>query len=247
MSKLVPALLIAVLFAACAGEPETAAETEAPATSSPTAVATPSPTPEPSPEPTPDPRVELAWSWTDPEQTLVRFVALVTNDGPEPLVGVETEWIAYDDSGAIIGSFSSERPAIAPGETLPYVGGAGGANLSGTPARVEVNLTSPGRFAAVETPRLEVSDVELSQDEFAEALEYRVGATVTVGDTAVSPEDLDIYIVLRDAAGEVVGGDWYDADNLPSSVPAGSTFRIDAGFIAATAEPATADVVVVVR
>lgn len=248
MKKTLAAVLATAVLAGCSSGETDSSATPQGTTPAATSAASPSPTPTPapSPEPTPDPQLELAWSWTDPEQTLVRFVALITNDGPDPLVGVETEWIAFDESGAIIGSFSSERPAIAPGETLAYVGGAGGANLSGVPARVEVQLASTGRFSAVDTPRLEVSDVSLEADEFAGgASEYRVQATVATGDEAVASAELDIYIVLRDDAGEVVGGDWYEPTNLPSSVPAGSTFRIDASFVPATDAPTTAEVVVI--
>lgn len=254
MTRLTTALLTAgVLFLAGCGaetaEQPTASSTTltpAPADTSPPTSPSPSPSPSP-PAPTPAPEVSVEWFSVDEEAVLLRFVAAITNPGPQTLHGIQTEWVAYDDTGAIVGSHTGTRPAVGAGETFLYVGGAGGANLSGVPARVDVTIADPGRFMPGEVTRLSVSDVTVEREQYGPSDEYTVSARAEVGDTAVDSQRLRGSAVLRDESGTIVGADFWSPSSLPATLSPGSSFRIEMPFIAADAPPTSADVVIYVE
>jgi len=185
---------------------------------------------------TPSPTAEVAWFWTDrnPDAPLFRFVAQIHNPGPKALGGIQTEWIAYDADGSIVGSFKSERPIVPPRGTIPYVGGAGAADLSAIPAKVDMRIVQPGSFLETYSPACTVSDPQLQRES---AKEYTVKARVTTGVEEVASAKLDGYIVLRDSAGAIVGADFWTPERLPERVPAGTKFILEAPFIRVTGPP----------
>jgi len=192
----------------------------------------------------PSSSVEVAWFWSDDESTLMRFVAPITNPGDKPIEGLETEWIAYDAEDSIVGSFEAERATIPAGGTLPYVGGAGGAILSGVPAKVEVRITDPGRYSSNAAPALAVTDIEFKKEEYSS--DYTVTARGTT-DVELTSDELAAYVILRSAAGEIVGADFWMPYNLPSTLPAGSKFTIEAALIPVSEKPDSAEVTLVVE
>lgn len=191
----------------------------------------------------PSPTVAVDWFWTD-EESVFRFLATISNSSDKAIEGLETEWVAYDSNDAIIGSKKGTRPTIPAGGVLTYVGGAGSFNLSGVPARVEVRIINPGRFTSDAGPLIAVSDVKFEKDEFGP--EYTVTAKASAP-VELTTEYLGACIVLKNAAGDVVGADFWAPENLPSTIPAGSSFAVEAGFITVDEKPASAEVVVFVE
>lgn len=213
-----------------AGAPTTAA-------ASPTLQADTATTAEP-----PRPQVEVAWFYSS-EEPLLRFVALIHNPADQTLRGVRTEWVAYDDSGSIIGSFEGLRPPIPARATVPYAGGAGDINLTGVPARVEVRIVDSGSYTADEAQTFDVQGVRLAPEAFSEQAEFRVRARVTTGPDEVRSSTISLVVVLRNAKGEIVGGDFADPENLPDRIAPRTTFNIEVGFIRTTATPTRAEVI----
>ncbi|MHB8740572.1 MAG: hypothetical protein ACYC62_05320, partial [Coriobacteriia bacterium] len=232
-------LVLGLLTGGCSPAPsEMKNEAEAPITAS---------SPEPAPEvETPSPTVEVVWFWcdNDVEDPYFRFVAMIHNPGTKALVGLETEWVAYDAEGSIVGSFKSKRPMIPPGATIPYAGGAGGANLSGAPASAQVTVTNAGRFADDPPQVFAVSDVVVSADA---TNEYTVTARATSGTDELASAGIAAVIVLKNEAGDVIGGDFWLAEGLPEKLPPGSTFKIEVPYIVTTGPAVSADVSVVVE
>jgi len=228
-------LIVGLLIGGCSPAPSETKE-EAPITAS-------SPKPEPEVE-TPSPTVEVVWFWcsNDVDDPYFRFVAMIHNPGTKALDGLETEWVAYDAEGSIVGSFKGKRPMIPPGATIPYAGGAGGANLSGMPASAQVTVTNVGRFVD-ETPQVfTVADVTVTADA---TNEYTVTAKATSGANELASAGIAATIILRNEAGDVVGGDFWVAEGLPEKLPPASTFRIELPYITTTGPAVSADVVVV--
>lgn len=190
----------------------------------------------------PSPQVEVAWFYSS-EEPLLRFVALIRNPAAQTLMGVRTEWVAYDDAGSIVGSFEGLRPPIPARATVPYAGGAGGINLTGVPARVEVRIVDTGRYTADEAQTFQVRGVRLAPEEFSEEAEFQVRARVTTGPDEVRSSAISLVVVLRNANGEIVGGDFADPENLPDRIAPRTTFNIEVGFIRTTARPTRAEVI----
>lgn len=237
------ALVIVLTITACSDSRPQEIEAEGPETPVATTPSTAaSPSPSPSPVPTPAPVVAVDWFNVDDNAVVVRFVAAITNPGPQTLHGLTTEWVAYDDDGTIVGAHSGARPRIGAGETFLYVGGAGGANLTGAPARVEVNITDPGRFVPGNPQRLDVSAITLEENTFGGDLAYDVTAAVTIGDESIESERLTGSVVLRDESGTIVGADFWSPTSLPATLTAGSTFRAEMSFVPADSDAASADV-----
>ena len=246
-----------VIFAACGNDDgETAEPTAAPTDTpvseqddvTPTATAEPTATPEPTPTPEPEPEgaVELQYfevfrSQHDDETFLVRFAAEVENLAPLPVQGMEVEWTAYDDSGAIVGSHSSRIPALEPGDVHMYVGGASHVHLASEPADVEFEIVREGRLQTDAMPdEFDVSEVSMEPYDFNlyDADEYEVSYVVTVGDEDVNRYDLNVGIVLRNEGGDIVGAGFDSAPmNAPDTISAGASLRLDNRVMAA--EPAT--------
>lgn len=192
----------------------------------------------------PQPNVELLWNATFglADSPVLRFVAEVRNPTDQARSGVETEWVAFDESGAIVGSFRKSQPVVPAGGSVVYAGGAGAINLSGQPTSVALTITDPGS-AAEETEEPTVAEVELTETEFpfGNEPEYEVSAVVTVpGPTASSR--LDVMTVLRGAGGEIVGADFLDLANAPIQLAGGARVRVQGTVLATTGGASSADV-----
>ena len=187
-----------------------------------------------------EPEIEVAWFFSSGD--FFRFVAFVTNPNEVGLRGTQVHWEAKDSSGALVGSFRKRFPPIEPGLSFPYVGGAGGLLLSGSPASVEVLLDVRGSETSSPTPLFEVSDIEFRRETFSSDIEYLITATITTANELMPSDEIDIAVVLRNANGDVVGGTFGSPDNLPGLVLANTRFVAEIGFIPATEEATTAEV-----
>jgi len=156
------------------------------------------------------------------------------------------EWVAYDASNSIVGSYKSAVSDIPPGAKIPYVAGAGLTNLSGIPAKVEFRVVEKGSFVDTAAPAFEVADVTFEKSDFnlypgAEGV-YDVTAKVTTGPEEVASDSIGGVVVLKDQAGAVVGGDFWMPENLPETLPPGTTFTMQISVVVVTAKPASAEV-----
>lgn len=238
------ALLVVVLLASCGGGDDNNSESSSASLTSTTngsdsaSTASPTTTTE---KPDDKPSIEVAFFSVDPAASYFRFVALITNPTDHAIGDLETEWTAYDADGAIVGNRKGKRPVIPAGSTFAYVGGAGAANLSGTPARVDVKIVDNGREVD-DVPLFAAEGVTLEPVEFSDELDYTVNATITTGSDPVQRTSIGISVVLKDAGGAIVGADFTSAENVPDELPAGTKFKVEAYGIMVTAEPASAEV-----
>lgn len=176
-------------------------------------------------EPVLPPTIEVTYFAVN-ESDVARFVAEITNNADETLVGLKTEWIAFNSNEVIIGSFVREQPPIPPRGTLNYVGGAGGLNLTGTPARIEVTVTEVGRFVAeTALPYLLVEDVQVNASQFSSGYD-NVTATVTAPENGVWKDEIQTSLVIRDAEGVVTYADFISDIAGPEQFPADSRFAV---------------------
>lgn len=186
---------------------------------------------------TPEPTVKVAWFSQD---KLLRFIAPIGNPGDRAIEGLETEWVAYDANDVIIGSFKKKQSFVPAGGTLPYVGGK---LLSDTSARVEVRITDPGRYSD-SPPALEVTNVSFLKQDYGD--DYKITGDGKA-DIDVASSRLAAYIILKNESGEIVGADfWTSWGELPSTIPAGTKFKIEK-LISVSGKPASADIVLVLE
>lgn len=196
----------------------------------------------------PSPKVETAWFWSDSnkEAPMFRSLAFVDNSGSQPLRGVQLEWVAYDANNSIVGSYKGAIADIPPGAKVPYVAGAGLANLSGIPARVEFRVVKKGSFVDTAAQAFKTADVTFEKSEFnmypGAKGAYDVTAKVTTGPEEVASANIGGIVILKDQAGAVVGGDFWMPENLPETVPPGTTFTMQFGMTVVTGEPVSAEV-----
>ncbi len=183
----------------------------------------------------------VIWFDVDEEATVLRFVAEISNPNAYALTDVVTEWVAYNKNDAIVGSFGGHaRPDIPAGESIYYVGGAGSANLSGNPDRVELTITMEGLLTERTVPHISVSDVQIIDNGYNW---FEVTANC-VTDADINTADLDGVIILRDADGQIIDADFWSADNLPANLPADGKFVLSLSFFDLPALPASAEVYV---
>jgi len=189
---------------------------------------------------------EVAWFWSSPEKDfpLFRAVATISNPGEKALEGVQIEWIAYDADDSIVGSYKGTEPVIPARSSIPYVAGAGAANLSGVPARVDMRVSDPGRFTESAPTTFAVSEVELDREG---KNSYTVKAKVRTGDEEVSSETVFADAVLRNAEGKIVGGDWWFSEGLPETLPPNTSFKVEFVLVSTTEKAESADVFVTER
>jgi hypothetical protein len=196
----------------------------------------------------PSPTVEAAWFWSssDKDAPLFRMVSFIGNPGPKALTGVELEWVAYDASNSIVGSYKDAISDIPPGAKIPYVAGAGSANLSGIPARAELRVVDKGSFVDTSGPAFKVTDITFKKSDFTmykpSKGEYDVTAKVTTGSEEVASANIGGLVILKDQAGAVVGGDFWMPEDLPDTLPPGTTFTLQVTQVVVTAKPASAEV-----
>lgn len=228
-------LALSLSLAACSSGTSTAAKHRPISTTTSTTAASPSPS------------ISVSYFYVSmPPNSYFRFAAPVTNPGAQTIVGVVVTCIAYDSSGAMVGSFTHHMPPVAANSTLVYVGGAGSALLSGTPARVSAQITRAGQYTSEATTPFTVSSAQFSQAESNDSsappgdLTYEVTADVTItGSSSVQTANLDIPIVLTDSTGKIVGADFYRPENLSPTLGPGTSFAVDDDNVIATSTPTT--------
>jgi hypothetical protein len=226
-------ILVALTCASCT--PRGAAPASAPA-----------PSAAPAASETPTATIKSAWFWASGDKDLMYFrsVATIHNPGTRTLEGVRVEWVVYDSEGTIVGSYKAVEPAIAAGGDAPYVAGAGGPNLSGTPARIEYRITDAGHFIDSPPAAYGVSGIKITRDS---RNVYSVKAKARTGAEEVKSSDLFADLVLKDKDGKIVGGDFWFPSNLPDTIPPGSSFAVDFQMVRTTGKADTASVTVTER
>ena len=181
---------------------------------------------------------EVIWVGVDTENTVLRFVAKMSNANPYTLRGVTTEWIAYDKNDAIVGSYDGSQPDILANDYIYYVGGAGGVNLSGTPARVEIKIKTEGLLTNRELPLISVNNIQIENHGF----NWFTVSADCVTDSDINTADLDGQIIVKNDDGEIIDADFWSADNLPDSIGANGKFILSADFFNLPAVPKNAEV-----
>lgn len=175
---------------------------------------------------------------------LARFAVEFTNGDDKSRVGVKATWEALDADGVIVGTHNAEIPPILPGEATYYVGGAGGANLTGVPAQIEVEVTDEGEAVSKVEPSgvtVESVDFEKTDYSFIPGVRAFEVSLVLVATRDLSPRDISTVALLRNKKGKVIGADWGDTDTAPDQITAGEKFRVKSDVYVRNGTPATAD------
>lgn len=173
----------------------------------------------------PQPTVALVWQAVR-EGPVLRFVADIHNPGPEPLVGLTTEWRALDPSGVVVGSRKVKQPTLPAGSTLSYVGGAGAGSLTGTPASVTISVTDPGKYKAkAPSPFLQVDDVQIAQTSAGDATAREITGDLS-STVDVETKSIGTALVVRNPDGSVLLADFDGDVSAPSTLPAGTKARV---------------------
>lgn len=183
-------------------------------------------------------KTEVIWTGVDEEYTVLRFVVKISNDNDYVMRDVTTEWIAYDKNDAIVGSRDAAQADIPANGYVYYVGGAGSANLSGTPVRVEMRVTTDGILTNREMPQITVSNVQIINRGWG-------GFDVTadcVTDSEIMTANLDGQIIVKDAEGQIIDAEFWRADNLPDTIPADGKFILSEYLYDLPAVPTEAEV-----
>ena len=183
-------------------------------------------------------KTEVIWTGVDEEYTVLRFVVKISNDNDYVMRDVTTEWIAYDKNDAIVGSHDAAQADIPANGYIYYVGGAGSANLSGTPVRVEMRVTTDGILTNREMPQITVSNIQIINRGWG-------GFDVTadcVTDSDIMTANLYGQIIVKDAEGQIIDAEFWSADNLPDSIPTDGKFVLSEYFYDLPAVPTEAEV-----
>ena len=183
--------------------------------------------------------IDVEWFNVDQDLTVLRFVSKITKPNDAVLRDVEIEWTAYDAQGAVVGSYSGMQSDIPANGSIYYVGGAGGANLSATPASVEVKAISDGILTNRVNPNIEVSNIQIKNAFFGGS--YDVSAECKT-DTEISTSRLDGQFILKDENGTIIDAEFWSADNLPEMIKEEGKFVVSDYFLNVPAIPTTAEV-----
>ncbi len=132
----------------------------------------------------------------------ISFGAVVHNPGSADAVGVEVQLKGISADGGVAVTDTVTLLGIPAGQSV-NVGGAFVFTSGKKVQRVEVTAKADGGAAAGSVTLPQVSRVRLQRDEF-DAVVVRAQITNTL-DEALS-EDAEIFAVLRDRAGKIVGG-----------------------------------------
>lgn len=181
---------------------------------------------------------EVLWVGVDKENTVLRFVVKLSNPNNYILKGINLEWTAYDVDGAVVGNYSGSQPDIPANDYVYYVGGAGSANLSGTPANVDVKLTTEGCLTNRVSPQISVSNVQIKDNGFSW---YTVSAEC-VTDSEINTEHLDGQVIVKDTNGQIIGADFWNAENLPTNLNANGKFKVANDYFDLPIFPKSAEV-----
>lgn len=182
-------------------------------------------------------KAEVIWTSVKEEYNLLRFVVKISNDNEYVMRDVVTEWIAYDKNDAIVGSYEAAQADIPANGYIYYVGGAGSANLSGTPVRVEIKVTTDGILTNREIPQITVSNIRIINRGWGG---FDVAADC-VTDSDIMTANLDGQIIIKDAEGQIIDADFWRADNLPNMIPANGKFVLSKYLFALPAVPEEAE------
>lgn len=163
---------------------------------------------------------EVEWIGVDKENTVLRFVTKISNPNNAILRDINIEWTAYDADGAVVGNYSGSQPDIPANGYVYYVGGAGSANLSGTPATVDVKITTEGLLTNRVAPKIDVSNVNLRSDYFS----WDVSAEC-VTDTEIKTSQLSGLLFVKDADEKIIEANFWRADNLPDTIKENGKFK----------------------
>ena len=185
-------------------------------------------------------KTEVIWTGVDKVSTVLRFAVKISNDNDYAMRDVVTEWIAYDKNNAIVGSHSAARADIPANSHIYYVGGAGSANLSGTPVRVEVKVKTDGILTNREMPQITVSNAQTINEGWGI---FKVTADC-VTDSDIMSANLNGQIIVKDAAGQIIAAEFWIADNLPDTIPADGKFILSEFLLDLPAMPAETEVYV---
>ena len=183
-------------------------------------------------------KAEVIWTSVKEEYNLLRFVVKISNDNEYVMRDVVTEWIAYDKNDAIVGSYEAAQADIPANGYIYYVGGAGSANLSGTPVRAEVKVITDGILTNREMPQITVSNIQIINRGWG-------GFDVTadcVTDSDIMTANLNGQIIIKDAKGQFIDADFWLADNLPDMIPANGKFVLSEYLFDLSAVPEEAEV-----
>lgn len=180
----------------------------------------------------------VEWVGVDTERTILRFVVKIINPNSYTLRDVTTEWVAYDKNDFIVGSYEIFQPDIPANSYIYYVGGAGGANLSGTPVRIEMNIKSEGLLTNREIPVISVSNVNIKNNGF----NWFTVSADCITDSDISTTNIDGQVIVKNSNGEIIGADFWSADNLPDSVNANAKFIVSEDFFGLPAVPKDAEI-----
>ena len=165
-------------------------------------------------------KAEVIWTSVKEEYNLLRFVVKISNDNEYVMRDVVTEWIAYDKNDAIVGSYEAAQADIPANGYIYYVGGAGSANLSGTPVRAEVKVITDGILTNREMPQITVSNIQIINRGWGG---FDVTADCVTG-SDIMTANLNGQIIIKDAEGLIIDADFWRADNLPNMIPANGKF-----------------------
>ena len=182
--------------------------------------------------------LNLLWFNVENEFNLLRFAVQIKNPNPYFLTGVKTEWTAYDKDNVIVGFHEGIQPVVPANGCIYYVGGAGSANLSGIPARVEVKIVSDGLLTNKLIPQISVNNIQIKDHGYNY---YEVFADC-ITDSNINTADLSGTFILKDGNGQIIGAEFWSADNLPQSIIAGGKFKISIPFFDLPTIPHSADV-----
>lgn len=181
---------------------------------------------------------DVEWIGIDKENTVLRFVTKLSNSNNAILRDVSIEWVAYDADGAVVGNYSGAQPDIPANGYVYYVGGAGSANLSGTPATVEVKVTSEGLLTNRVAPKVDVGNIRLKNNGFS----YHTVSAECKTDTEVKTSQLDGVFIVKDADGKIIDSDFWYAENLPDTIKEEGKFIASDDFFDLPAIPNSAEV-----
>lgn len=189
-----------------------------------------------------EPTAEVVFTFFN-DDPFFRFAVEIKNPADQARVGMRTTWKVLDSNGVIVGTLEdTERPAIPAGGSIWYVGGAGAANLTGTPASVEFEITDPGTLTDSVPPSSVVAEnptFERSTFDFYDGARSYDASFVIAATADVTTDDIGTVVLLRDAAGNIVAADWADTNAVPSTLKAGEKANATATLQVANGEPAT--------
>lgn len=192
----------------------------------------------------PDIQAEVVQTYFS-DDPLGRFTVKFTNPADKTRVGATATWKMMDKDGVIVGTYDTSLPPIGPGGTWYYVGGAGGATLTGVPAKASIQVTAKGELKGGEFKSLvTVEKAEFKRSAFdlsTNAQDYDVTAVLaSSGDVATA--DIDSAVVLIDASGNVIGGAWLDFWSAPKRLAAGEKLSAKASVAVSGGTPVKVEV-----